>query len=403
MDGLSDATKRAQQIARDHGGTVASLQYDAPSQGVGTAQITLRIPTAKVEGALAELSQLGTILGQRYGIDDLQQQADSLQTQIEQTQRRIAQLLTQLENPNLSNEDRVVLQSRLTSTRQKLTGLRETLRSTRAEAATSTVYLTLTTEEIQAAPVGSGRLEGVKDVLAWEAIALLYALVVVGPFVLLGVLVWLPLRLRRRARRGCSSRTSSTVQRQLGPHRRAPALLARDAERPPSASTRSDNPRRPSPCRRPRRRRRRRRPRPGAPVVSSEIDPRLARRGVLGDVRERLRDDVERGGLDRLREPRRRQAVHLHRQRRARGERLHGRRETVVGEDRRMDPARELTELLESERQLVARLRDQLRSSRGSSASRDSAMRRWSASVTRRCCAPSWRLRSSRRRSASPA
>jgi hypothetical protein len=198
VDGLSDATKRAQQIARDHGGSVASLQYDAPSQGVGTAQITLRIPTAKVQGALAELSQLGTILGQRYGIDDLQQQADSLQTQIEQTQRRIAQLLTQLENPNLSDADRVVLQSRLTSNRQKLTGLRETLRSTRADAATSTVYLTLTTEEIQAAPVGGGRLEGVKDVLAWEAIALLYAVVIVGPFVLLGVLVWLLLKLLRR-------------------------------------------------------------------------------------------------------------------------------------------------------------------------------------------------------------
>jgi hypothetical protein len=198
VDELSDATKRAQQIARDHGGSVASLQYDAPSQGVGTAQITLRIPTAKVQGALAELSQLGTIVGQRYGIDDLQQQADSLQTQIEQTQRRIAQLLTQLESPNLSAEDRVVVQSRLSAARQKLTGLRETLRSTRADAATSTVYLTLTTERIQAAPVGGGRLEGVKDVLVWEAIALLYAVVIVGPFVVLGVLVWLLLKLLRR-------------------------------------------------------------------------------------------------------------------------------------------------------------------------------------------------------------
>lgn len=198
VDALSDATKQAQQIAHDHGGTVASLQYDAPSAGVGTAQITLRIPTAQVEGALAELSQLGTIVGQRYGIQDLQQQADSLQTQIEQTQRRIAQILTQLDSATLSNESRVVLQSRLNAARQKLTGLRESLRSTRAEAATSTVYLTLTTEEIGAAPVGGSRLDGIKDVLAWEAIAVLYALVVAGPFIVLGVLVWLALRLRRR-------------------------------------------------------------------------------------------------------------------------------------------------------------------------------------------------------------
>src|SRR5215213_4130098 len=199
VDALSDATKRAQQIARSHDGSVAALQYDAPSAGVGTAQITLRIPTAQVESALAELSQLGTILGQRYGIDDLQQQADSLQTQIEQTQRRIAQILTQLESPTLSPENRVVLQSRLVAARQKLTGLREAMNATRVDAATSTVYVTLTTEEIQATPVGGGgRLDGIKDVLAWEAVALLYAVVIAGPFVLVGFLVWLALRLRRR-------------------------------------------------------------------------------------------------------------------------------------------------------------------------------------------------------------
>jgi Domain of unknown function (DUF4349) len=198
VDALSDATKQAQQIARDHGGTVSSLSYDAPGEGVGTSQITLRIPTAEVEGALAELSQLGTIVGQRYGIQDLQQQADSLQTQIEQTQRRIAQILAQLGSPTLSDENRVVLQSRLTSNRQKLTDLRAAMKSTRAEAATSTVYVSLTTEEIQASPVGGSRIDDVKDVLAWEAIAALYVLVVVGPFVLLGVLVWLVLRLLRR-------------------------------------------------------------------------------------------------------------------------------------------------------------------------------------------------------------
>ena len=177
----------------------SSLSYDAPVEGVGTAQITLRIPTAEVEAALAELSQLGTILGQRYGIQDLQQQADSLQTQIEQTQRRIAQILAQLGSPTLSDENRVVLKSRLASNRQKLTDLRAAMKSTRAEAATSTVYVTLTTEEIQATPVGGGsRLDDVKDVLAWEAIAALYVLVVVGPFVLLGLAVWLCSALLRR-------------------------------------------------------------------------------------------------------------------------------------------------------------------------------------------------------------
>lgn len=199
VDALSTATKRAQRIALAHGGSIASLQYDAPAEGIGGAQITLRIPTAKVQSALAELSALGTIVGQRYGIDDLQQQADSLQREIEATQRRIAGILEQLRSPNLSAADRAVLQSRLSNARAELTRLRQGLTGTRAEARTATVYLTLTTEEIEPGAVGGGsRLDGVKDVLAWEAIALLYAAVIIGPFLVAGFLVWLVLRLLRR-------------------------------------------------------------------------------------------------------------------------------------------------------------------------------------------------------------
>lgn len=199
VEALSSATKRAQRIALQLGGTVASLQYDAPAEGVGAAQVTLRVPTARVQSAMAQLSQLGTILGQRYGIEDLQVQADTLQTQIEQTQRRIAEILTQLESPTVSSVNRTILQSRLSASRQKLSGLREGLRGTNAEARTATIYLSLTTEEIEPTAVGgTSRLDDVKDVLAWEAIALLYALVVAGPFLLLGLLVWLARRLRRR-------------------------------------------------------------------------------------------------------------------------------------------------------------------------------------------------------------
>ena len=152
-----------------------------------------------MQSALAELSSLGTIVGQRYGIDDLQQQADSLQREIEATQRRIAGILAQLESPNLSNADRAVLQSRLSSARAELARLRQALSGTRAEASTATVYLTLTTEEIEPGAVGGGsRLDGVKDVIAWEAIALLYAAVIVGPFLVVGFLVWLVFRLLRR-------------------------------------------------------------------------------------------------------------------------------------------------------------------------------------------------------------
>ncbi len=198
VEALSGATKSAQQIALSHGGTIASLQYEAPSEGLGSAQITLRIPISKVQSAMTQLSALGTIVGQRYGIEDLQVQADSLESQIEATQRQIAGILSQLERTTLSDASRAVLKSRLTDARAKLKGLREGLAGTRAEAKTATIYLSLTTEKIEPAASGGGPIDNVKDVLAWEAIGLLYFLVIAGPFIVLGFAVWLALRLRRR-------------------------------------------------------------------------------------------------------------------------------------------------------------------------------------------------------------
>jgi hypothetical protein len=198
VEALSSATKRAQQIALSHGGSIASLQYDAPAKGIGSSQITLRIPISRVQSAMTQLSALGTIVGQRYGIEDLQLQADSLESQIEGKQRQIAGTLSQLESTTLSDADRAVLKSRLANARAQLKGLREGLAATRAEAKTATVYLSLTTEKIEPAAVGSSRLDDIKDVLAWEGIALLYFLVVAGPFIVAGFLVWLALRLRRR-------------------------------------------------------------------------------------------------------------------------------------------------------------------------------------------------------------
>jgi hypothetical protein len=198
VEALSSATKRAQQIALSHGGSIASLQYDAPATGIGSSQITLRVPISRVQSAMTQLSALGTIVGQRYGIEDLQLQADSLESQIETTQRQIARIQAQLGSTTLSDEDRAVLRSRLSSARATLTGLRQGLAGTRAEAKTATIYLSLTTEKIEPAAVGGSRLDDIKDVLAWEGIALLYALVVAGPFIVAGFLVWLALRLRRR-------------------------------------------------------------------------------------------------------------------------------------------------------------------------------------------------------------
>ena len=109
------------RIAHSLGGTVVSVQYDAPSQGVGAAQLTLRVPDARVQSAITQLSALGTILGQRYGIEDLQPPADDLARQIEDTQARIAQLRELASDPGPLDGAACVLQARLAESRRQLT------------------------------------------------------------------------------------------------------------------------------------------------------------------------------------------------------------------------------------------------------------------------------------------
>ena len=177
---------------------------------------------------MTQLSALGTIVGQRYGIEDLQVQADTLESQIEATQRQIAGILGQLESTTLSDANRAVLKSRLANARAKLKGLREGLAGTRAEAKTATIYLSLTTEKIEPGAVGGGPLDNIKDVLAVGGDR--------APLLRRGRRPVHPRRLPRLARAAppaqagqhASARAELVGQRELGPHGRAEASFARD-------------------------------------------------------------------------------------------------------------------------------------------------------------------------------
>jgi hypothetical protein len=198
VEELSRATQEAMRIARSLGGHVAAVNYDSAPDGPGSASLTLKVPVARATDAVEQLSGLGTILGQRYGIQDLEATVTDLERQIAETEARIAGLVRQLRATNLTDEERAALQFQLAEARRQLDELRKALSATRAEGALATITLSLTTEDVQAVPAGGSRLDDVKDVLVWEGIAALYVLVVVGPLVLLALLVWLVARALRR-------------------------------------------------------------------------------------------------------------------------------------------------------------------------------------------------------------
>jgi hypothetical protein len=201
----SDAVSRAAQetldLTRSLGGHVVSASVATGERG--TASITVRVPVARVQDAIAGLSALGRIVSQQVTIDDLQEQLDTLEKREASLRAQIARISARLDAENLDVETRAVLEARRRSLRAELRSVRAGNAATSAEARMSTIQLTVVTPGVLgiAAP-GPSRLDRTIDealnVLAWEGIVLLGLLIVLAPFAIVGAAAWLGRRAYRR-------------------------------------------------------------------------------------------------------------------------------------------------------------------------------------------------------------
>src|SRR3954451_1546699 len=201
VDGLSAATQKALQITRDLGGYVVSVSYATSDTGVSS--LTLKVPTANVQDALVRLTGLGKIVSQQVQIDDLQGQGDELTKRETLLRGQIARLSARLAEPELDAQTRATLEARRDAARSELAQVRTTRAQVNAEARYATIQLTLQTPQTAAVvPVPSrwdDAVDRAGEILVAEATIVLYALVVMGPFALLALLVWLGRRgLRKR-------------------------------------------------------------------------------------------------------------------------------------------------------------------------------------------------------------
>jgi hypothetical protein len=200
-DALSAAAQRALRITDSLGGYVVTSSLDAQGED-GTSSLVVRVPTARVQDAIVRMSELGKIVGQRVSIEDLGGQQDALARQETALVGEIARLERQLSRSGLAPEERAALRSQLAQARAELSQVRAAQAQSREEARYATVSLQLRTEADAGVAVPGSRLDRTLDevgrILAWEAAALLYALVVAGPFLLVGAGVWWLSRQRRR-------------------------------------------------------------------------------------------------------------------------------------------------------------------------------------------------------------
>jgi ribosomal protein L29 len=198
---LSDASAEAIRTTRALGGFVVSSNVATQGAG-GRADLVLRIPQRRVQDALAQFSELGTITGQQVTVQDRQADLDRLAKRIDSLRIQLAEVRAQLARGGLSEVDRLRLELR----RQRLQG--ELNQQTRQrtgianEVALAEFSLTLQTKRA-AATAGDSRIDGAVgdalEVLSVAAAVGLFLLIVLAPLAAIATLVFLVRRsLRRR-------------------------------------------------------------------------------------------------------------------------------------------------------------------------------------------------------------
>jgi hypothetical protein len=202
VDRLSKATARAMRITRRLGGFVQSVEYGTPRGGNGDAYLTVRIPVAHVQQAVARFTALGTILSQHLSIRDLQDQANAEVLRILQLRQLAAQLRAKLRG-QLTPEERVAVQARLDAVRGLLRAKTGQHAGTLRQGRLSTFQLELTTRKgAAAAPSHPGRIERAArhafSALSATIAGALYALIVLSPLLVLVAAVLWGTRYRRR-------------------------------------------------------------------------------------------------------------------------------------------------------------------------------------------------------------
>ena len=170
--------------------------------------IDLRVPVGRAQEALRRFSALGTITAQQVQIRDLQSGLDQQSNRVRALRHRIDLLKAKLLSPSLTDVERVTLENRLADSQSSLESVLRGVHALQQRAAFARFSLDLVTGRgtAIAPPAQPGGFERTADdaleVISVAGRGALFAVIVLGPFLLLaGGAWWLARRLRRRAAR----------------------------------------------------------------------------------------------------------------------------------------------------------------------------------------------------------
>jgi len=108
-DAVSRAAQDALDLTRRLGGHVVNASVATGDEG--SASLTVRVPVAKVQEAIVQLSALGRIVSQQIAIEDLQEGLDALERREASVRSQIARIVARLEFYTPEELTRIVTRS----------------------------------------------------------------------------------------------------------------------------------------------------------------------------------------------------------------------------------------------------------------------------------------------------
>ena len=196
LESLTDQTNEAMRVVRSYGGYVASVEQSTTAGQPGEAVLVLRVPVARVQDALVQLSGLGTVVERHLSIRDLNQLVARQRARILQLKLLIARATEALKGP-LPADMRLRIQLQLDEARRNLTQATNAGKATLRAASLSRISLTLTTQKAVALTKkhSEGRIErAARDAgsfLAAAGAVVLFLLIVLSPVIVLVALgIW---------------------------------------------------------------------------------------------------------------------------------------------------------------------------------------------------------------------
>lgn len=188
---VSDGVKRALRITTSLGGYSQSVHAETHGSSA-VADLKLRIPRSRIQKAMAELAQIGTITDENVSTVDQTALLNNTDREIARLQKQVAALRTQ---PRSDENNR-----RIAALVTRIERLQRGEATTRRNAHYATVSLHLETPPVIVAQHKHGPLHGVGVALTWLGIGVVYALAIGAPGAVLLVLLWLGIRVVRRRR-----------------------------------------------------------------------------------------------------------------------------------------------------------------------------------------------------------